>query len=280
MPSHPWRKNQGMARARSSNRRIGPTLVLGLLLLVFLAIGGLALVVPQNSKWRDAALVLWGAVPTAAALWQFAYAHLERHRLRANRWWFWVTNPESRWGLVAEFDVLDPIVSLKDANDALAPLKSTANRMLSEATDLVVWQVEGLTLRIAADTAHDPIGGQQGILRVDFPVTHRSFRSWRRIIDTTVAGVLARVEQTVSASDRKFVATVGFPGVNPYFGLFVRSVDSVAVTRFEIDYFEVMASERDLVRVRDDRMELVTSSLHAARQLSLHYLALRPSGGK
>jgi hypothetical protein len=153
------------------------------------------------------------------------------------------------------------------------------DQALSQSPDLSVWQIQGLTLRLVADVAPDPIDGSaQPLLRVEFPPAPRSFRKWRHVISETASAVMDTIEKRVHPVDQKYVVTVGFPGENPYFGLFVNGVARAAVTRFEVDYFEQRATGRDVVRVRKDRMEMVTSSMHAARQLSLHYLALGPVG--
>jgi hypothetical protein len=258
-------------------RGYGP---LAALVVLFLGVGALALFVPSGSAVHRAALVLWGAIPTAAALWEYAYRRIEAHRLLVNRARFWLSNPESRWGLTAEFDVADPKLAMEQAVSGLQGLLGPGDQALSQSPELGVWQIQGLTLRLVADIASDPLDGDgQPLLRVEFPPAPRSFRKWRHVISETASAVMETIEKRVQPLDQKYVVTVGFPGENPYFGLFVNNVARAAVTRFEVDYFEQRATGRDVVRVRKDRMEMVTSSMHAARQLSLHYLALGPAGG-
>jgi len=247
--------------------------------VLFLGIGVLAILVPSSSEAHRAALLLWGAIPTTVALWEYAYRRIEAHRLLVNRVRFWISNPESRWGLSAEFDVADPKLAMEHAVAGIQSLLGPGDQTLSRSPELSVWQIQGLTLRLVADTAPDATGDDQPILRVEFPLAPRSFRKWRHVISETASAVMETIEKRVQPLEQKYVITVGFPGENPYFGLFVNNVARAAVARFEVDYFEQRATGRDVVRVRKDRMEMVTSSMHAARQLSLHYLALGPAGG-
>src|SRR5438874_1644161 len=79
------------------------------LLVIFVAIGVTALLLPVNSRLHDVAILLWGAVPVSVALWDFAYHRIERYRLFINRVRLWITNPESTWGLTAELDVVEDL---------------------------------------------------------------------------------------------------------------------------------------------------------------------------
>ena len=265
-------------RTSSRLRGYGP---LALLVLIFLGLGALALFVPTSSALHRVALVLWGAIPTAVALWEYAMRRIESHRLLVNRVRFWISNLESQWGLSAEFDVADQKVAMEAATAALQGMLGQADQVLSQSTELSVWQIRGLTLRLVADIVADPLDGDvQQLLRVEFPLAPRSFRKWHHLISETVSAVMETVEKAVKPVDQKYLVTVGFPGENPYFGLFVNDVVRSAVTRFEVDYFEHRATGSDVVRVRQEKMEMVTSSMHAARQLSLHYLALLPIGGR
>ena len=58
-------------------RGYGPLIVL---VVLFLGVGALALLVPSGSAVHRVALVLWGAIPIAAALWEYAYRRIEAHR--------------------------------------------------------------------------------------------------------------------------------------------------------------------------------------------------------
>lgn len=241
---------------------------------LFAAVGILALTIPATSKFHDAALVLWGAIPVSVALWDFAYHHIERHRLLVNRARFRITNPESNWGMTAEFDVDRPLPHALEAADAT--MKALLNRgdlCLSQGGGRSVWQISGMTIRVISDVASDPTG-DTNVVRVEFPPARRSYRSWRPVIEDTVTIVVGRIEMALTPSAKKFVVQVGFPTDNPYFGLFVTDVGAQSVTRFDLDYFETRFHEKDVVRVKKDRMELVTETMLAARNLSLHYLAL------
>lgn len=249
--------------------------LLAILAILFLGIGALALL---SADWRihDAVLVLWGAVPSSVALWNYAYQRIERHRLAVNRAVFWVTNPESTWGLTAELFTSRPLADVHErANEVLRGFGHGATR-LSETADVSVWQINGSTVRVSGSSIPDPHGGEEvGVIRIEFPPTPRSFRAWGPAIRDTVTVVVDRVVDAVRPDRQKYVVDVGFPGANPYFGLFVTSVGQAAVTAFQIDFVERRAHADDLVRVRKDRLELVTSSMHSARELSLYYLALK-----
>jgi hypothetical protein len=250
-----------------------------LLLALFLALGIAALVLPGSSRPRRVANVLWGVIPAAVALWEFAYSRLERHRLRANRIWMQLTNPECTWGLTAEFAVDNVTAALKMANELLHSRPTATRSLISSDPALAVWQVDGLTARFAIDVSDDPlVSGPQGLLRVEFLPAPRAFRTWRRLLGSTVFQIVEKVDSSLRPTERKFSASVAFPRGNPYFGLFVANLAPTDVKRFEIDYFERATTSRDLVQVRADQVRFVTDSANAARELSLHYLALQPVG--
>jgi hypothetical protein len=246
-----------------------------LLLVVFVGIGIVALIVPADSTVGRTTRILWGVVPISIVMWQFAYSHFEKHRLLVNRSRFWVTNPELTWGVTVELDVDNGVEAFRNTVSLLEPASPRRRRLEATATT-AVWQVDGLTLRVAADVADDPIGGSQSLLRVEFVPAPRAFRSWTKLLRSTVFDFLEQVERTVEPTDRKYVAHVSFPGSNPYFGLFVANVSLAAVDRFEIDYFEHRTTDRDLIQVRAEEVRVVSSSAHATKELSLRYLALSP----
>lgn len=252
-----------------------PVLVL---LGIFVAVGVVVLVVPNDSHVGRVTTVLWGVIPTSVAIWQYAYSRIETHRLRVNRVRFWLTNPESTWGLSCEFDVENGMDALRVAEGRVQARPAGTRQRVSASPGNSVWQLDGLTLRIEVDVADDPISDPQTLLRVEFLPSPRAFRTWRRLLGGTVFDLVEQIEQSIRPSRRKYVARVAFPTDNPYFGLFVASISLAQVQRFEIDYFERRATEDDLVQVRADAVRMVTESAHAAKQLSLHYLALQPVG--
>jgi len=242
------------------------------LLVVIALLGAAALWLPANSTARRFALVMWGAVPTAVAIWQYCYVRVEKHRLFVDRTLFWLMNRESTWSLTAEFDVDDVELRFTEASAAL--LQLNGSRKLSGGQKAEVWQINGTTVRLAADVASDPLR-DTGVLTIEFPPAPRQFRVWPRVINETVDAVVSVVQDRLPAGKKKFVARVGFPGENPYFGLFISNVPLTTVKKFDIEIAEVTMSDTASVLVHKDRVDLVTSSMSSTRQLSLRYLALR-----
>src|SRR5919197_5594145 len=73
----------------------------------FVLLALLAIFLPANSSIRKAARLAWTVVPIAIAITQYMYARVERFRFALNRLRFRIVNPESTWGISAEFEVED-----------------------------------------------------------------------------------------------------------------------------------------------------------------------------
>lgn len=243
------------------------------LLLTILALGLLALIFPTSSTVGRVVLVLWGAVPSSIVIWQYSYNHYERHRLAVNRLVFWLRNPESTWGMTATFDVAARR-AFETAVETIDHSLGPSDRAVSRSANEAVWQIAGLTVKLASDTASDPIDGEQAVLRVEILRAPRAYRAWQPLISGPVSSLVERVDAAVHPAVRKYTVDIAFPGENPYFGLFINSVQQNAIARVQIDYFEQRATERDLVQVRGDRVTVVTDSLTAARESSLRFLTL------
>jgi hypothetical protein len=246
-------------------------------LVALVAVLGLAAArLKPGSDARTAANVLWGVIPTAAALWQYSFSRFERHRLWVNRMKYRLSNPESSWGLTAEFDVaIATAFTLAEAT--VDSLLTDQDHVLSRARGATVWQVSGLPLRLMSDVYSDGAGEDVEVIRLEFLRTPRAFRSWPRLLSRSVVRVVEAVDHAIVPEQRRFTVEVDFKGDNPYFGLFVSNVQQSAVARFEIDYFTADTPRSDVVQVRRDKVRVLTDSLTAARDLSLHYLALRPA---
>jgi hypothetical protein len=239
-----------------------------------------AWLLPPDSGVRKAAVLLWTLVPVALAICQYLYARVERFRLALNRGRFWVSNPESTWGLTTEYQVDDAFLAWKDAAEALEGMLRRGDKALTRADGNGVWITQGMTVQVALDTYSDPFDGEQAILRVEIPPVARPFRTWHKAIQDEAVPLVERIERALSPRARKFITRVTFPGDNPYFGLFIAQVGRTAVTRVDVEYFEQSAGEKDAVRVLADRLEVVTSSLLSAQRLSLRYLTLAATPAK
>lgn len=244
------------------------------LLLTIVGLGALTLIFPTGTPVGRVVYVLWGAVPATIALWQYSYHHYELHRLAVNRSMFWLRNPESTWGMTATFDVQEAS-AFDTAAHAIDLALAEGDHRISDSPGEGLWQIAGLTVRLVADVAADPIAGEQRVLRLVVVRAPRAFRAWPGLIGGPVSTLIESLDCVLHASNRQLVVDIGFPGDNPYFGLFLNRVHQSAVTRVAIDYFEQRASERDLVRVRRDRVTIITQSPTAARELSVRFLALR-----
>jgi hypothetical protein len=244
--------------------------ILAVALIVVLGLGALFL----TGRARAIAIVLWGVVPISVAVAQYAYTRFEPFRLLANRVWFQATNPASTWGLVAEFEVADAAKAWAAAERSVDASLGPGDKVMLRTEGDAVWTSRGMTLQVKATETGDPVLGDTPLIRLEMPPTTRPFRAWKRSIEDVAAPLVNGVEQAIGPEGRKFVVRVAFAGDNPYFGLFVSQVQRSAVARFDVEFFEQAAAERDVVRVRKDDVEVVTGTLLSAVRLSLRYLAL------
>ena len=153
--------------ARLSPLRLHWPALLALLILLYL--GGLAWLLPTQSGVRKTAVLLWTIVPVALTIAQYMYARVERFRLAINRCRFWLSNPESTWGLTAEYEVGDSFLAWKNAADALEGTLRPGDKALTRAEGNSVWIRQGMTIQIALDNYSDPFDGDQAVLRVEIP---------------------------------------------------------------------------------------------------------------
>jgi hypothetical protein len=242
--------------------------------VAFVALALLALFLPEQSSLRKAARTAWTVVPIAIAITQYMYARVERFRFALNRLYFRIINPESTWGISAEFEVDDPASSWAHVEQWVDQTIKKRDRVLSRTSDTIVWVAKGTTFRIAKDLTLDDIDSPEVILRVDLPPVTRAYRSWERAIQDQAVPLIGKLEDLVRPREKKFVSKVTYPGDNPYFGLFLSQVSKSAVARVDIEYFQQSPDGRDTIRIRNDRVEMITSTLLAAQRLSLRYLTL------
>jgi hypothetical protein len=245
--------------------------------VAFVVLASLALFLPEQSSVRKAARSAWTVVPVAIAITQYMYARVDRFRFVLNRLYFRIVNPESTWGISAEFEVDDPSSSWAHVERWMDQTLKKSDRLLSRTSDTIVWVTKGTTFRIAKDIVLDEADSTEAILRVDLPPVTRAYRSWERAIQDQAVPLIGKLEDLIHPRERKYVSKVTFPGDNPYFGLFISQVSKSAVARVDIEYFEQSPDGRDTIRVRGDRVEMITSTLLAAQRLSLRYLTLAAS---
>lgn len=260
-----------------STSRRGTDLLLLLLIATFVVIGAAVFLVDPASRLGRSTQLLWGAIPTSAALWQFAYSRHERWRLWTNRMLLWLTNRRLTWGLSVEFEVGDERAALERVGEVLRSSMTEGDSVLSSADDTLVLQLGGLTVRARSDRYCGPDGEEEGLVKVDVPLAPRGFRDWRRAVDDTVPTLLERIERAISPTRQKHVARVRFEGANPYYGLFVNGVPEADLLKFDVEYTEHRPSA-DVIRVRKDQVQIVSGSVQSSRRQSMHYLGLQPIG--
>lgn len=252
---------------------------------LILAIFGAALFLSEDSRFSDVFQLLAGVVPTLVALFQYVYNRVERWRLWVDRLRLRAGNAESQWAVRVEFAVQDA----RAARDQVESLLNGGGRSGAEARLLAgegrarVWLWRGETVRLLVTAAPEPLDeGYQEVLILEIPSVRTAYRSLERWIRDDFGSLLAALERDLGCNSAKYTVGVGFASGNPYFGLFVSNVSQSVVSRFEIDLREVepATGERDVVRIRRDRIDLVTATAHSAERLSLRYLALRPAAGE
>jgi hypothetical protein len=161
--------------------------------------------------------------------------------------------------------------------DAVAKWLGPTDKQLTANARDVTWAVAGVPLRLAVNAHDDPIEGRRVFLRMTVPTVSRSFRGWNRVIRDVIGHVIGAVDEAVVPQSRKYVSVVRYPRENPYFGLLIQEASAGTVARFEVEFIKQNGPERDVINIRGDQVEIVTSSLRAAENLSLHYLALQPA---
>jgi hypothetical protein len=256
-----------------------PALVVALIVLA-LFVGAIAL--GTKGRFGTAVVFTATAVPTAIAVGQYLYAHVDRWRLFVNRSRLRLTNPEASLAYTVDYTV----ESLIAAHAAISGFLDAANdgkqtRRLSKTADGEVWLWQGATLQIHYTEFTDPVDGSSNIVRLQVPSIRASYRGIDKAIREDVGGLLAHLEREVQASRRKYVVTLGFPDENPYFGLLVNRVNRDMVHRFDIDIFETTSTRTgtDRVRIHKDSLEVVSSTAHDTQLLALRYVSCQPVQG-
>jgi hypothetical protein len=223
-------------------------------------------------------------VPTAAALYQYMYARIDRWRLTVDRLRLRLANPDMTIASSAEFSVDDGARTFENVNKSLSALGKPVARALSDSPDTTVWVWRENTLRVRLLQVGDPLEGDDvDVVRIDFPAIKRSFRGVETSMRDEVGPFLAELERTITTEHRKYVVTVTFTDRNPYFGLFVTRVNQDLVARFDVTVMErspTGGDTADVVQIRADHVEIITSTAHAAERLALRYLAVSPVPGR
>lgn len=243
-------------------------------------VAALTLILPDKSAFKAWADIVLALLPVVAFLNQWALHNLERWRLFVGRVRLKLFNSETRWSLSVDFSVSSGALALDQALAVVRAAHGVTVRVLSQSSKLAVISLGGTTLRLKIESGLDPLSDEAiDYLRAEFSEVSRGFRDQQEALQHECFPVINRIGEVIGTSEAKYVVKVMFPTSNPYFGLFVARIKPEDVSRFSLEYFEQDATERDIVKVHRDRVEVIASTARSAEKLSLRYLALQPVGG-
>lgn len=248
-----------------------PVVVLVVLVLVSAAY---SVAGPQGEFLQRAATAVSGTVGVLFGAFNYSYRRVPQFRLWWSRQRLGFLNPESEWRLNAEYPV--------DGTDALAAVVQTVRECLGVEPGILtareaMWALHGGALRATVHDDGDPVDGTSHVLRLRIGPVVRSFRTMSGAVTDEYAPLLERVEAAVGAPDA-YTVRVGYPGDNPYFGLFVNEARPDDVTNFLVELRQQDVGGYDVVRAQPRQVEVAARNVRAVERLSKHYLALLPVG--
>lgn len=240
----------------------------------------LAFAAEPGSLAHKLSIVVLGSAPLSWALAQYSYRKVDWFRLRVDAELARRRNSSITWSATCEWPILESSI-WDSVSEALREAADSGGILSEEFGNLVVVS-KGVTIRLSLAAIETDEEGFERDLRVIFPAIAGPIRTWEDRIEEAVVPLLHHIGDIVRgqhAGSAKFAVTVGFEDrENPYFGYFVSRLERDAIRSFDVDYFEDVATDRVLVKVRQNSLGFVTSNLDTLRRLSVKFLGLRTPG--
>lgn len=193
---------------------------------------------------------------------QLTWNKSEFFYLKVKSIWFIIKNPECIWNLhveyYGEFDetVFDKLDSL--FTKGIHEIKIT---QLSKSRK--IYRVGTLSFEVVF--FHDNVSVRLQDLEV-------SYRRSKTIIENELNSIFEGITKTLKEDNTKYFLNVNFKEFNPYFGFFIRRLNSREISTFNVK----LNVDSEKVTIGKEKIEIYTNSLSKLQTLSKDYLTLSP----
>ncbi|MGM0775481.1 MAG: hypothetical protein ACQEXE_01590 [Bacillota bacterium] len=226
--------------------------------IIPLILAALGLVLNPNSFFVNGTILL-GWILFAI---QLSWNQSEMFYLKAKSIWFLIKNPDCIWNLNVEFtgqfdenifSKLDNIFSSQPGDFKVIPLSNTRK----------IYKINTLSYEIKVN--HNEISLHLYDLEI-------SYRRSKKIIENELGKLLEELSKTLKEDRSEYFLNINFKEYNPYFGFFVRRLNSREINSFNVK----LNINSDKVTISKNSIEIYTDSLQKLNTISKDYLTLSP----
>lgn len=252
-----------------------PLTLSGILLIATVAVSVLFPEWIQSVDFRIQSLLIGSG--WALFVVRYLYDNFEKVYVSVNTARLRLTNGTTKWDFTVTLENCAGERQVDRAWSIISHQLAGATRWHADDHSLIV-DVPGYTLRVFSTQGTSPeipelVASTETCIQVSN--LELPFRSFRPKIKNEIIPLIQDLSEALEPQRGKYAAKIGFSSANPYFGFFVRRLDLSEVVSFNCDLIESSVGARDQnIKVRKDRIEIVTDSPLALQTLSLKYVAL------
>ena len=195
---------------------------------------------------------------------QLTWNHSETFYLYIKKIWFLIKNPDCIWDMVVEYN-------LEIDEKIFEKIDNKFNEHFSEIKIIPLSNVRRIYKldTIGIEVSIDEINNQ---LRLHIDKLEISFRRSRKIIDNELGVLFESLSQELKVDQSEFYFKVIFKEFNPYYGFFMRRLNSKDINTFNVK----LNVENEKVTIGKKTIEIYSTSLQKLNVLSKQYLTLSP----
>jgi len=247
-------------------------------LVLFAAAVTLSVALPSYiGQWDNTVKAITVSTGWVLFLLQYFYSKSERLYVWTNSLRLWLANGSTKWNFTVELRACAKERPLCSVWTVIKQQGQQASPWHHDDSSLIV-NMPGYTLRAFVSAGPSPFDGDPGYPRdvcIQISNLELPFRTFRAKIENEAMPLIRDIVDILQPATEKYAAKIGFSANNPYFGLFVRTLDLPKVVSFTCDLIESSIGGHDqIVTVRKDQIEIVSSDLLALQALSLKYVRL------
>lgn len=193
---------------------------------------------------------------------QLTWNKSELFYLKVKSLWFIIKNPDCVWNIHVEYyGQFDECTFEK--LDALFSNGTNEIKIIQLSKSRKIYRVGTLSFEVVF--SQDNISVRLQDLEV-------SYRRSKTIMEDELNSLFEGITKTLREDRTKYFLNVNFKEFNPYFGFFIRRLNSREINTFNVK----LNVENEKVTIGKEKIEIYTNSLSKLQSLSKDYLTLSP----
>ena len=240
--------------------------VLLAVLVLFVAFG------PGVRTILDALLIAGAAFPAIVR-------HIPKLHLAITKTWYAITNTSATWELQVRFSGIRDQRSPKLLGRALISWAGGDSSFVSQAQDRCVLRIgHRFVLDVYAPAQRDgmlPGGVDDSEVSISVAPVTVGYRNSRRFLDKELLPLLERCSTELRASRALYGLKVGFPGANPFYGIYIQRLRLSSVREFKIEFQLSPLQGSGRIVVGKKGIEVVSESVSGLRSAASAALAFQ-----